>query len=468
MMGGPVAVESLEADCAVVGAGMSGLAAATRLQAAGLDTVVVEARARVGGRAHTTRLDDGTAIDLGGQWRGIAHHRVARLGEEHGVMSYVQAVKGATVIRAGGRRVIARGTIPFGLGPATLVAGSYAMARLQSMARDVPTDRPWTAPKARAWDGQTFETWISRNVRSKTARSLFRTLFSGTMAADPSDISLLHALVNLNLEGSAGTHDLEGAMHVAQYASFREGMQGLAERVAQRLGDRVRLGQPVRRIDHTPDRVGIRTEALSVQARRVVVAIPPTLAGRIVYDPPLPGRRDQLTQRVPQGSAIKCIAVYREPFWRDAGYSGLAIDDEGPLNFFVEATPPGVDRGVLIGFMGGGNARRGASWSPEVRRARALESFARGIGPAALDPVDYQDKDWSEEPFTRGCYSGSMPPGAWTSYGPVLREPVGTIHWAGTETARESAGLYEGALEAGERAAEEVIDALAGSGQRST
>jgi monoamine oxidase len=455
-----MAVEPLEVDCAVVGAGMSGLAAATRLHAAGLDTIVVEARGRVGGRAHTTRLDDGLAIDLGGQWRGIAHHRVARLGEAHGVTSYVQRVRGATIVRTGGRRVVARGVIPFGLGPATLGTGLYAMIRLQSMARRVPTDRPWAAPKAQAWDGQTFETWISRNVRSKRARSLFRTLFSGTMAADPSDVSLLHALVNLNVEGSARAHDLEGAMHVAQYASFEEGMQGLAERVAGRLGDRVRLGQPVRSIGHRADGVTIRTEGLSVEARRVVVAIPPTLAGRIVYDPPLPGRRDQLTQRVPQGSAIKCIAVYREPFWRDAGYSGLAIDDEGPVNFFLDATPPGVDRGVLIGFMGGGNARRGAGWSPEARQARALESFARGIGPAALDPLDYRDKDWSDEAFTRGCYSGSMPPGAWTSYGPALREPVGTIHWAGTETARECVGLYEGALEAGERAADEVIDAL--------
>ena len=63
----------------------------------------------------------------------------------------------------------------------------------------------------------------------------------------------------------------------------------------------------------------MRTRNLEVKAKRVIVADPPTLAARISYHPRLPFQRDQLTQRLPQGTLIKATAVYDEPFWRDDG-----------------------------------------------------------------------------------------------------------------------------------------------------
>jgi monoamine oxidase len=213
------------ADCVVVGAGFSGLAAAAMLQEAGVDTVVLEARERVGGRAHTVRLEDGTSIDLGGQWRGANHRRVSRLGDKYSAPFYVQRVAGAKVVHAGGRRIRFGGEIPYALGPFTLGSMGIAMLALERMARRIPRDRPWDAPRARAWDAQTFETWISRNVYSKRARSLLRAVFSGTMAADPAEISLLHALLNIHVGDRA--RNLEEAVHAAQYACFTDGMQSV-------------------------------------------------------------------------------------------------------------------------------------------------------------------------------------------------------------------------------------------------
>ena len=62
-----------------------------------------------------------------------------------------------------------------------------------------------------------------------------------------------------------------------------------------------------------------------LRARRAIVALPPALAGRLDYEPAMPAQRDQLTQRVPMGSVIKCMAIYDEPFWRAEGLSGQAI-----------------------------------------------------------------------------------------------------------------------------------------------
>ncbi|MBL1494932.1 oxidoreductase, partial [Klebsiella pneumoniae] len=75
------------------------------------------------------------------------------------------------------------------------------------------------------------------------------------------------------------------------------------------------------------------------------------LAGRLAYDPPLPGLRDQLTQRLPMGSVIKLMVVYAEPFWRREGLTGQAFSDEGPVRVTFDNSPPSGSPGVLLGFM---------------------------------------------------------------------------------------------------------------------
>ena len=84
-----------------------------------------------------------------------------------------------------------------------------------------------------------------------------------------------------------------------------------------------------------------------------------------------------------------------------------------------------------------------------------LESFRRYFGKRAGEPREYVECDWSEEEWTRGCYGGHMPPGVLTRYGPALRDPIGRIHWAGTESATRWTGYMDGALESGRRSASE-------------
>ncbi len=89
-----------------------------------------------------------------------------------------------------------------------------------------------------------------------------------------------------------------------------------------------------------------------------------------------------------------------------------------------------------------------------------LRSFAAYFGSRALHPTGYVDKDWSADPWTRGCYGAVLPPGVLTDFGPALRRPVGPIHWAGTETAGEWAAYMDGAVRSGERVAAEVVRSL--------
>jgi monoamine oxidase len=213
----------------------------------------------------------------------------------------------------------------------------------------------------------------------------------------------------------------------------------------------------VRTIRHDADGV----EVDGIRAGHVVVAVPPVLAGRIAYDPPLPAARDQLTQRMPMGAVIKCMAIYEEPFWRADGLSGQATSMPGPAQVVFDNTPPGGTPGVLLGFLEGTDARRLGAEPEAMRRAAVTGNFARLFGDRATRPADYVERDWSTDVWSRGCYAGVFGPGAWTEYGRALRPPVGRIHWAGTETATRWMGYFDGAIQSGARAAGEVLAAAA-------
>jgi monoamine oxidase len=239
------------------------------------------------------------------------------------------------------------------------------------------------------------------------------------------------------------------------------GTQLISLRMANELGARaVELSSPVRSISHGDERVTIQSDRVSVRAQRAIVAIPPTLAGRIAYDPPLPAIRDGLTQRMAMGSVVKCMAIYERPFWRERGLSGAITSVTGPVSVGFDNSPPDGSPGVLMGFLEGGAARSHADLSQDERRRAVADSFARMFGPEAAEPIGYVDRSWRSEEWSRGCYGGFMPPGAWIDHGSALRDPIGPLHWAGTETATVWNGYMDGAVTSGERAASEVLAAL--------
>lgn len=447
-----------EADVVVIGAGLAGLAAARELTARGASVVVVEARDRVGGRLLNHELGDGKVVEVGGQWIGPTQDRLAALAGQLGVETFPTHVAGHNLLEYGGEIHRYTGTIPR-INPAVLVDVEQAQRRLNWLARRVPLDRPWATPKAAKLDGQTAATWMRRNLATKSGRMLLGLGIEAVWAAQPEDVSLLHVLFYIHSAGSLELlFDTEGG---AQQDRFVGGSQLIAIRMAEELGgERLVLEAPVRRIEHGPDGVTVHADGAVARGRRAIVAIPPTLAGRIAYDPPLPGYRDQLTQRMPLGTVAKCMAIYAEPFWRAEGLSGQTASEPGPVRVMYDNSPPDGSPGVLLGFLEGRHARELGRLGPEERRAAVIGCFARLFGPRAASPDDYVERLWAEEEWTRGCYGCHMPTGAWTSYGPALHPPIGPLHWAGAEYARVWNGYMDGAVRSGEAAAAEVLQEL--------
>lgn len=442
-------------DVAVVGAGLAGLVAARDLRRAGKSVAVLEARDRVGGRLLNANIGDGKVVEVGGQWAGPTQQRVLALADELGVETFPTHAQGENLIEWRSRLLRYRGAIPR-INAAVLVDVAQAQARIDRMARRVPLDAPWLAPKAELWDSQTFESWLRHNVATAGARDLLRIGVEAVWAADAADVSLLHLLFYTHSAGSFD--DLIGTEGGAQQDRFVGGSQLLAIKLAEALGDAVTLDAPVRRIDHAESGVRVVADGREVLAGAVVVAIPPTLCGRIAYDPPLPAMRDQLTQRMPQGTVVKCMAIYDRPFWRDEGLSGQATSTEGPVKVIFDNSPPDGSPGVLLGFLEGRQARELGEWEQDARRNAVVDCFRRIFGERAAEPLDYVEKVWAREEWTRGCYGCYMPPGGWVSYGQALRTPIGRIHWAGAETGTVWNGYMDGAIQSGQRAAAEILD----------
>lgn len=451
---------SHDADVIVVGAGFAGLAAADALVRAGRSVVVVEARERVGGRVETLHLADGTPIDIGAQWLGPTQDRMYALARRFGRATYPMHVAGKNVLRLRGKNGSYRGHIPFRVAPWTLANLGWAMARLEVMARRVPLEAPWTTPNAASLDQRTLGDWVRANVPARDAESIVRVGIESVFAADPDEISLLHALFYLRSGG--GFDALTSSEGGAQQDRVTGGIMALAEGLAAEVvgaGGALRLGAPARVIAQDAEGVRVELDGGAVSASRVIVTLPPPLAAELEFAPALSSERAELLRALPMGCVIKCVASYDEPFWRAAGFSGAAVSDEGPVHVTFDASPASGRPGVLLGFVEGVAARELASWAPERRRAVVLERFAALHGERAARPVEYVDRAWISEPWSRGCYAAVFPPGVWTTVGHTIRRPEGRVHWAGTETASVWNGYVEGAVASGERAAAEVLSA---------
>ena len=233
---------------------------------------------------------------------GPGQTRILARARSLGIKTFKTYTRGAQVFEYLGQQSHFTGLIP-PLPPADGADFAAMLAKLVALESTVPLDRPWTAPNALALDGQTLETWKLANTSTPGARFLLDLVTESVFAAEPRDLSLLHALFYYH--SGNGVINLSSTAGGAQDSRLVGGSQLISIRMAERLGKRVVLNAPARRIEHAGRGVTVTTDAGTWRGKAVIVAMAPTLAGRIDYDPPLSAQRDQLTQRVPQGSAIK-------------------------------------------------------------------------------------------------------------------------------------------------------------------
>lgn len=422
----------------VVGAGMAGLIAARALRRRGVDVLVLEAAGRPGGRmaAETTVL--GSRVDLGGQWIGHGHHRFEALAAELGTTVYPMRTPKQPAMADGDRRIRPAG--------ATAVTALGVLLLWESLAR-LGVSMPERAG--------TVGSWIDR-VPGRRARRLLRVIASVSTTADLDRLSMRALLEMVRYQG--GLLTMLRTAGGAQDGLVTEGAATLTERLAAELGDRVRYDSAVVALHRDETGVTVRTTTGVHRAAKVVVTVPPPMAAAIEHRPALPAERRRLQETTYMGSVYKAIAVYDRPFWRARTHAEL-MQLAGPGTAVFDTSPPGGP-GHLCLLVAGPDARALDRLDADARRAALLGPLVAHLGPAVTAPRGWHEKSWHRDEFVGGGYLALPIAGHGDGTLPMSATPVGHLHWAGTETAREHAGYIEGAIESGERVAGEVARSL--------
>lgn len=449
-------------DVVVLGGGISGLSAAKLLSEYGIKVVVLEARDRVGGRTFTVRNEHVDYVDVGGAYVGPTQNRILRLSKELGLETYKVNVNERLVQYVKGKTYPFRGAFPPVWNPLAYLDYNNLWRTMDDMGKEIPADAPWDAPHAEEWDKMTMKDLIDKICWTKTARQFASLFVNINVTSEPYEVSALWFLWYVKQCG--GTTRIFSVTNGGQERKFVGGSGQVSERIMALLGDAVKLNSPVTYVDHSGDTIIVETlNHERYECKYVISAVPPALTAKIHFKPSLPPERNQLIQRLPMGAIIKCMMYYKEAFWKKKDLCGCMIieDEEAPISITLDDTKPDGSIPAIMGFILSRKADRLSKLHKDIRKRKICELYAKVLGSEeALHPVHYEEKNWCEEQYSGGCYTAYFPPGIMTQYGRVIRQPVGRIYFAGTETATQWSGYMEGAVQAGERGAREVLNAL--------
>lgn len=444
-------------DVIVIGAGVTGLTAARRLAEAGQDVLVLEARDRVGGRLRTDISDEAGApalFEIGGQWVSPDQDALIALLDELGLPTYPRHRDGDSLY-VGRDGVARRFTEDLPVSASTNAAIVELTKKLDALAAAMDPARPWDLEDARHLDSVSLRTWLEEQCDDAEARDNIALYLGPAMLTKPAHA--FSALQAVQMAASAGSFSNLLDADIILDRRVAGGLQAVPVELARRLGDRVRLGQDVTRVEWTEDGVVVHVGDEQYAARRLVVAVPPTVVRRVRFTPELPAEHRIAREHQSFGLVVKVQAMYPTPFWREAGLDGTAF---GPYELVHEAydnTPDGEARGVLVGFVSDVNADAVGGLPEDERRARVLDSLATYYGEQARHPIAYVESDWQHQELTGGAYGTSFDLGGLTRWGHVLRQPVGPIDFGSSDVAGHGFQHVDGAVRVGSEIAERIL-----------
>lgn len=419
-------------DVIVVGAGVSGLAAARHLADNGRRVTVLEGRDRIGGRVWTSTLWPDTPLDLGASWiHGIDGNPVYDIARQINAQTAVTdgddityyLPDGTETTRAQGESLESWGT---------RIADTLSDYQ-DSADTDTPI-RSALAPLDAAGLTGTERELLDYNVNE-----------------------LEHEYAGSAAELSALYFDGDGPVN-GDDVLFPGGYRQITDHLG--AGLRVLTGHTVKGVDWNPSGVVVRTDKGDFQAGRVVVTLPLGVlkSGSVEFSPGLPAVKAAAIRGLGVGVLNKCYLRFPEAFWADTDWLGYVppLDRYGQWAQWINVARP-TGRPVLLGFNAADFGRSIEAWTDTQIIEGAMSTLRRMYGRECPDPTGHQITRWDSDPYALGSYSfyavGSTP---------AMRDDLAAtvdnrVYFAGEATDRTAPGTVHGAYMSGLRAAREVI-----------
>ncbi|RNA27769.1 putative flavin-containing monoamine oxidase A [Brachionus plicatilis] len=481
-------------DVIIIGAGLSGLYSAYYLtkKCNDLRILVIEGKDRLGGRTQSADLkcsEDGqkSKWDLGGQWVTDTQTHITKLLVELDLETYPQHIEGKKILETNGKMVNYNSSIP-SVSILSLIDLQMGSMKISSNAKKISTIDPFENLNlaSRLDSGNLDEFLLSKSFSSKS-RSLLDPAIRTIFGVEASQINALFGLMYIKSGGGSLESLALSDKGCAQEKKVKGGTQQISERLAQIIKNneknKILLNTVLIEIKQDKEKICVMAKNLSgpisFECKKVISSIPINQYVHIDFDPELPIYKRHVFQFCQMGNLIKFIVTYSKPFWREKGFSGEVVSDgsvlwskewsniegveipkSGPIACVFDGTN---DQGqaALVGFIGAKMAVEWTDQKDELRKQEVIEALVRYFGQEARNYLEYVEKIWAKEKFAGGCPTCNLSSsGVMQNYARAVREPFMNIHFCGTESATVWQGYMDGAIQSGERAANEVLYVL--------